>query len=63
MGEVRLEDGEWKTSDWNIYTPWNQKLAPENGWLEDYTYYSYLLGWPMFRGYVSFRDGIYPKPT
>ena len=29
-------------------------MAPENGWLE---YYSrFLLGWPIFRCYVSFRE-------
>ena len=27
--------------------------APENGWLEDY----FPLGRPIFRGYVSFREG------
>ena len=31
-------------------------MAPENGWLESNT--SFLLGWPIFRGYVSFREGI-----
>ena len=29
-------------------------MAPENGWLEWNT--SFLLGWPIFRGYVSFRE-------
>ena len=28
-------------------------MAPENGWLE---YDRFLLGWPIFRGYVSFRE-------
>ena len=28
--------------------------APKNGWLE---YDPFLLGWPIFRGYVSFREG------
>ena len=28
--------------------------SPENGWLE---YDRFLLGWPIFRGYVSFREG------
>ncbi len=32
--------------------------APENGWLE---YDCFLLGWPIFRCYVSFREGISPK--
>ena len=36
------------------YPPWN--IAPENGWLE---YYLLLLGWPFFRGHVSFREGKY----
>ncbi len=27
----------------------------ENGWLE---YYCFLSGWPMFRGYFSFRECI-----
>ena len=32
-------------------------IVPENGWLE---YDRFLLGWPSFRGYVSFReDNIY----
>ncbi len=30
-------------------------IAPENGWLEYCT--SFLLGWPIFTGYVSFREG------
>ncbi len=30
--------------------------APENGWLEDDRF---LLQWPIFRGYVSFR-GVQP---
>ena len=30
-------------------------FAPENGWLE---YDRFLLGWPIFRWYVSFREGI-----
>ena len=29
-------------------------MAPENGWLEDDPF---LLGWPIFRGYVSFGEG------
>ncbi len=29
--------------------------APENGWLEDDPF---LLGWPIFRVYVSFREGF-----
>ena len=28
-------------------------IAPKNGWLE---YYTFLLGRPIFRGYVSFRE-------
>ena len=32
----------------------NSKFTPENGWLEDDRF---LLGWPIFRGYVSFREG------
>ena len=28
-------------------------MAPKNGWLE---YDRFLLGWPVFRGYVSFRE-------
>ena len=31
----------------------NSKFAPENGWLGDY----FPLGRPIFRGYVSFREG------
>ena len=31
-------------------------FAPENGWLEDDPF---LLGRPIFRGYVSFREGIF----
>ena len=33
-------------------------FAPENGWLE---YDRFLLGWPIFRGYVSFRECNYKK--
>ena len=34
----------------------NSKFAPKNGWLE---YDPFLLGFrPIFRGYVSFREGI-----
>ena len=33
-------------------------MAPKNGWLE---YDRFLLGWPIFRGYVSFRECIPPK--
>ena len=33
-------------------------IVPENQWLEDL---NVLLGWPIFRGYVSFRDGIHLK--
>ena len=29
-------------------------IAPENGWLE----YYFPFGWPIFRGYVSFREGF-----
>ena len=36
----------------------NSKFAPENGWLE---YDRFLLGWPTFRGYVSFREGTMYK--
>ena len=32
----------------------NSEFAPENGWLEDDPF---LLGWPIFRGYVSFMEG------
>jgi len=28
-------------------------IAPENGWKT-----TFLLEWPIFRGYVSFREGI-----
>ena len=31
----------------------NSEFTPENGWLE---YDSFLLGWPIFRCYVSFRE-------
>ena len=37
------------------YPPWNEQLAPENGWLEYYFPFGSL---PIFRGYVSFREGI-----
>ena len=33
-------------------------IAPENGWLEYVL--GFLLGWPIFRCYVSFREG---KPS
>ncbi len=32
----------------------NSEFAPENAWLE---YDRFLLGWPIFRGDVSFREG------
>ena len=35
------------------YTLPETNMAPENGWLE---YDRFLLGWPIFRGYVSFRE-------
>ncbi len=38
-----------------VYTLPETKIAPENGWLEDDPF---LLGWPIFRCYVSFREGI-----
>ncbi len=40
------------------YPPWNPGtniVTPENGWLE---YDRFLLKWPIFRDYVSFREGI-----
>ena len=42
-------------SFWNYTLP-ETNIAPENGWLE---YDRFLLGWPIFRCYVSFREGIY----
>ena len=45
----------WKK--WN-YPPWNKQLAPENGWLE---YDRFLLKWPIFRVYVSFRECKTPE--
>ena len=43
----------------NITLP-KTNIAPENGWLECWntTYLTYLLGWPIFRCYVSCREGI-----
>ena len=35
--------------------PETNTFAPENGWLE---YHRFLLEWPIFRGYLSFREGI-----
>ena len=35
-------------------------FAPENGWLE---YDRFLLGWPIFTGYVSFREGMLKYPS
>ena len=35
-------------------------MAPENGWLE---YDRFILGWPIFRGYVSFREGRTSRST
>ena len=34
-------------------TPPETNIAPENGWLE----YYFPMGRPIFRGYVSFREG------
>ena len=40
-----------------LYTlPETNMLAPENGWLENDRF---LLGWPIFRGYDSFRGYKY----
>ena len=39
-----------------ITLPKTNMFAPENGWLE---YDRFLLGWPIFRDYVSFREGIF----
>ena len=33
----------------------NSEFTPEKGWLEDDPF---LLGWPIFRGYVKLREGI-----
>ena len=41
---------------WLIMTialPETNIFAPVNGWLE---YDRFLLGWPIFRGHVSFRE-------
>ena len=38
---------------WLVYRPWNWH-STQNGWLE---YYTFLLGRPIFRYYVSFRLG------
>ena len=35
------------------YTLPETNIAPKNGWLEDDPF---PLGWPIFRGYVSFRE-------
>ena len=45
----------WNKKKWvtKSYAPQNYQLAPENGWLEDDPF---LLGKPIFRGYVRFRD-------
>ena len=47
-------DAQDRPLQFKSYPPWN--IAPENGWLE---YYLLLLGWPFFRGHVSFREGKY----
>ena len=41
----------------SLFTLLETNIAPENGWLE---YYSFLLGWPISRCYVSFGEGIPP---
>ena len=40
--------------DWDgvIYEVPETNIAPENGWLDT----RFLLGWPIFRGYVLFRE-------
>ena len=38
----------------HITLPETNIFAPKNGWLE---YKPFLLGRPIFRGYVSFREG------
>ena len=32
-------------------------VAPETWWLGDY-FHTFLLGWPIFRSTLSFREGI-----
>ena len=39
---------------WELPPETNSEFTPENGWLE---YERFLLGWSIFRGYVSFREG------
>ena len=35
-------------------------VAPETWWLGDY-FHTFLLGWPIFRSTLSFREGIHPR--
>ncbi len=43
-----------------MYSLPETNIAPENRWLEDDPF---LLGWSIFRGYVTFREGIYTYIT
>ena len=40
----------------NTFTLPKTKMAPENGWLEDYFPFGFR---PIFRGYVSFREAMF----
>ena len=42
-----------------VTLPETNLFSPENGWLEDDFF---LLGWPIFRGYVSFEECIKMLP-
>ena len=44
--------------DGQVITLPETNIAPENGWLE---YDRFLWGWPIFRDYVSFREGTSHK--
>ena len=54
-GDQALDGNVAEEIEWISLTLPETNIAPENGWLE---YKPFLLGRPIFRGYVSFREGI-----
>ena len=38
------------------FPPWNKQLAPENWWLERWSFPFRMVGWPIFRAMLVFRS-------
>ena len=53
----QLENTHINGKSYGVTLPETNIFAYENGWLE---YDRFLLGWPIFRCYVSFREGNLP---